>query len=68
MQDQFTQAFCFFDQFPSPKAYGFCCIDHSVLADKLRSLDLIRAIFLIIYMLDVTARFEEVALVSTVNL
>lgn len=42
--------------------------DSAVLVDKLRFLGLTRTIFLIIYMLDFTARLEEVGLVNTVNL
>lgn len=42
--------------------------DSDVLVNKLRFLDLIRSISLIIYMLEFTARLEEVRLVSMVNL
>ena len=42
--------------------------DSDVLVNKLRFLDLIRSISLVIYMLEFTARLEEVRLVSMVNL
>lgn len=42
--------------------------DSDVLVNKLRFLDLIRSISLNIYMLEFTARLEEVRLVSMVNL
>lgn len=41
--------------------------DSDVLVNKLRFLDLIRSISLIIYMLEFTARLEEVSLVSMVS-
>lgn len=42
--------------------------DSDVLVNKLRFLDLIRSMSLIIYLLEFTARLEEVSLVSMVNL
>lgn len=41
--------------------------DSDVLVNKLRFFDLIRSISLIIYMLEFTARLEEVSLVSMVS-